>query len=116
MCSTVGPRRTAVERFMTFVASPDAREALGEGAVAGAAAKTARALPATQPRRRGPTRPRRSLGGLAPTRSAGARTPSTCVTGMCIPRSLLGRSRCIQRDRRRGSVDRMISCDPAVVE
>ena len=32
MCSTVGPRRTAVERFMSFVASPDARDALGEGA------------------------------------------------------------------------------------
>ena len=31
MCSTVGPRRTAVERFMSFVASPDARDALGEG-------------------------------------------------------------------------------------
>ena len=32
MCSTVGPRRAAVERFMTFAASPAAREALGEGA------------------------------------------------------------------------------------
>jgi len=31
MCSTVGPRRTAVERFMSFAASADAREALGEG-------------------------------------------------------------------------------------
>jgi DNA-binding transcriptional LysR family regulator len=30
MCSTVGPRRAAVERFMTFAASPTAREALGE--------------------------------------------------------------------------------------
>ena len=30
MCSTVGPRRAAVERFMTFAASPAAREALGE--------------------------------------------------------------------------------------
>jgi DNA-binding transcriptional LysR family regulator len=31
MCSTVGPRRAAVERFMTFAASPAAREALGNG-------------------------------------------------------------------------------------
>ena len=30
MCSTVGPRRAAVERFMTFASSPTAREALGE--------------------------------------------------------------------------------------
>jgi hypothetical protein len=30
MCSTVGPRRAAVERFMTFAASPTAREALSE--------------------------------------------------------------------------------------
>ena len=30
MCSTVGPRRAAVERFMTFAASSTAREALGE--------------------------------------------------------------------------------------
>ena len=30
MCSTIGPRRAAVERFMTFVASPPAREALAE--------------------------------------------------------------------------------------
>ncbi len=33
MCSTVGPRRAAVERFMTFAASQTAREALGEGGV-----------------------------------------------------------------------------------
>ncbi|MDP2711215.1 MAG: LysR family transcriptional regulator [Solirubrobacteraceae bacterium] len=31
MCSTVGPRRAAVERFMTFAASPTAREALASG-------------------------------------------------------------------------------------
>jgi DNA-binding transcriptional LysR family regulator len=30
MCSTVGPRRAAVERFMNFVASPAARDAVGE--------------------------------------------------------------------------------------
>jgi DNA-binding transcriptional LysR family regulator len=30
MCSTVGPRRTAVERFMSFAASPHARETLAE--------------------------------------------------------------------------------------
>lgn len=33
MCSTVGPRRTAVERFMTFAASPTAREALVESGI-----------------------------------------------------------------------------------
>lgn len=46
MCSTVGPRRAAVERFMTFVTSPAARDVLGEGSgipVAAAAARTARA-------------------------------------------------------------------------
>ena len=31
MCSTVGPRRAAVERFMTFAASAPAREAVGDG-------------------------------------------------------------------------------------
>ena len=30
MCSTVGPRRAAVERFMNFVVSPEARESLSE--------------------------------------------------------------------------------------
>ena len=30
MCSTVGPRRAAVERFMAFAASPTARDALAE--------------------------------------------------------------------------------------
>jgi LysR family transcriptional regulator, low CO2-responsive transcriptional regulator len=30
MCSTVGPRRTAVERFMAFASSPAARETLAE--------------------------------------------------------------------------------------
>ena len=45
MCSTVGPRRAAVERFMTFVVSPIARESLGEasGIPDPATAKTARA-------------------------------------------------------------------------
>ena len=38
MCSTIGPRRAAVERFMAFAASPTAREALGEAPV-GARAK-----------------------------------------------------------------------------
>jgi LysR family transcriptional regulator, low CO2-responsive transcriptional regulator len=33
MCSTIGPRRAAVERFMTFAASPTAREALAESGV-----------------------------------------------------------------------------------
>ena len=33
MCSTVGPRRAAVERFMTFAASPTAREALAGSGV-----------------------------------------------------------------------------------
>jgi len=32
MCSTVGPRRAAVERFMAFAASPETREALGDNA------------------------------------------------------------------------------------
>jgi DNA-binding transcriptional LysR family regulator len=32
MCSNVGPRRTAVERFMTFAASPAARETLSVAA------------------------------------------------------------------------------------
>ena len=39
MCSTVGPRRAAVERFMTFAASPTAREALAEGSGADRAAR-----------------------------------------------------------------------------
>jgi LysR family transcriptional regulator, low CO2-responsive transcriptional regulator len=41
MCSTVGPRRAAVERFMTFAASPTAREALA-GSGAGHASKSTR--------------------------------------------------------------------------
>jgi DNA-binding transcriptional LysR family regulator len=32
MCSRVGPRRAAVERFMSFAASPAVREALGDNA------------------------------------------------------------------------------------
>ena len=44
MCSTVGPRRTAVERFMTFVASADARDALGEGSGLTASATAAKPL------------------------------------------------------------------------
>jgi len=44
MCSTIGPRRAAVERFMTFAASPTARDALGEtSGLERPAAKTARA-------------------------------------------------------------------------
>jgi DNA-binding transcriptional LysR family regulator len=45
MCSTVGPQRAAVERFMTFVASPAAREALGDlpGVPTNAAAAKTRA-------------------------------------------------------------------------
>jgi DNA-binding transcriptional LysR family regulator len=45
MCSTIGPRRAAVERFMSFVASPAARDAIGEasGIPSVAAAKPARA-------------------------------------------------------------------------
>jgi DNA-binding transcriptional LysR family regulator len=45
MCSTVGPRRTAVERFMNFVASADARDVLGDGSgiPAPLAAKNSRA-------------------------------------------------------------------------
>ncbi len=39
MCSTVGPRRAAVERFMTFAASPTAREALSESSGADHAAR-----------------------------------------------------------------------------
>jgi len=39
MCSTVGPRRAAVERFMTFAASPTAREALAESSGADHAAR-----------------------------------------------------------------------------
>ena len=39
MCSTVGPRRAAVEQFMTFAASPTAREALGEATGVPARAK-----------------------------------------------------------------------------
>lgn len=31
MCSAIGPRRTAVERFMSFAASPAARDAVGDG-------------------------------------------------------------------------------------
>jgi DNA-binding transcriptional LysR family regulator len=42
MCSTVGPRRAAVERFMTFAASPTAREALGESSGHAAAARASR--------------------------------------------------------------------------
>jgi hypothetical protein len=43
MCSTIGPRRAAVERFMTFAASPTARDALGEtSGIERPAAKTAR--------------------------------------------------------------------------
>ncbi len=42
MCSTVGPRRAAVERFMTFVASPTAREALGESSGPDQPARVAR--------------------------------------------------------------------------
>ena len=48
MCSTVGPRRTAVERFMTFVASAEARDALGEGSGLGASATVAKPLRANQ--------------------------------------------------------------------
>jgi DNA-binding transcriptional LysR family regulator len=44
MCSTVGPRRAAVERFMNFAASPTARDALGEtSGLERPAAKAARA-------------------------------------------------------------------------
>jgi len=46
MCSTVGPQRAAVERFMNFVASPAAREVLGEAsgiAAVPASAKASRA-------------------------------------------------------------------------
>ena len=43
MCSTVGPRRTAVERFMTFAASATAREALDDSAGPDQAARPARA-------------------------------------------------------------------------
>ena len=39
MCSTVGPRRAAVERFMTFAASPTAREALAQSSGADHAAR-----------------------------------------------------------------------------
>jgi len=39
MCSSVGPRRAAVERFMTFAASPTAREALAESSGADHAAR-----------------------------------------------------------------------------
>ena len=42
MCSTVGPRRAAVERFMTFAASPTAREALGESSGVDHPARAAR--------------------------------------------------------------------------
>ena len=42
MCSTVGPRRTAVERFMAFASSPVARETLAESSgVVASATKTA---------------------------------------------------------------------------
>jgi LysR family transcriptional regulator, low CO2-responsive transcriptional regulator len=41
MCSTVGPRRAAVERFMTFAASPGARETLSRAAGLERPAKTA---------------------------------------------------------------------------
>ena len=41
MCSTVGPRRAAVERFMTFAASPGARETLSRAAGLERSAKTA---------------------------------------------------------------------------
>jgi len=42
MCSTVGPRRAAVESFMTFAASPTAREALGESSGLDRAARASR--------------------------------------------------------------------------
>jgi DNA-binding transcriptional LysR family regulator len=43
MCSTVGPRRAAVERFMAFASSPVARETLAQssGLVVPSAAKAA---------------------------------------------------------------------------
>jgi DNA-binding transcriptional LysR family regulator len=43
MCSTVGPRRAAVERFMAFASSPVARETLAasSGLVVPSAAKAA---------------------------------------------------------------------------
>jgi DNA-binding transcriptional LysR family regulator len=43
MCSTVGPRRAAVENFMTFAASQAARDALGESGLEPAPAKGPRA-------------------------------------------------------------------------
>ena len=43
MCSTVGPRRAAVEKFMTFAASPTAREALGENGAEQAVPRAPRA-------------------------------------------------------------------------
>jgi len=43
MCSTVGPRRAAVESFMTFAASQAAREALGEVGSEQAVARAPRA-------------------------------------------------------------------------
>jgi DNA-binding transcriptional LysR family regulator len=42
MCSSVGPRRAAVERFMTFAASPTARDALGEASGSDSTARTSR--------------------------------------------------------------------------
>jgi hypothetical protein len=39
MCSTVGPRRAAVESFMSFAASPAVREVLGNGGPERTAAK-----------------------------------------------------------------------------
>jgi DNA-binding transcriptional LysR family regulator len=43
MCSTVGPRRAAVERFMNFVVSPASLETLREASgIPGATAKPAR--------------------------------------------------------------------------
>jgi DNA-binding transcriptional LysR family regulator len=44
MCSTVGPRRAAVERFMTFAASPAARETLSVAAGLERVGKTASRL------------------------------------------------------------------------
>ena len=43
MCSTVGPRRAAVEKFMTFAASQTAREALGENGAEQAVPRAPRA-------------------------------------------------------------------------
>jgi hypothetical protein len=45
MCSTVGPQRAAVERFMAFATSPQARDALNDagGLTNGQSAKAVRA-------------------------------------------------------------------------